>query len=529
MLLILLSAGEGGSESTMDWQPTQSLGADRAQGSAQMQDSDGEQRAFQGRGFGHLLGVTLTPPAERPSGQRNFSELTATLERLREIGFRIIEVGPSAGDAIASYLGGTDFSVFIRQDRPFITAHQLQKRDSLYLQEDLDLYRSFQIRIGDQLTAFSPFTYPDESSPAALNQLDLYGSKLSSEIGAAGLYYHSAFRTEGHPPAFDFRSLRIIQQPGNSPLSSPVVHFIPGKRQDESLDGLESILSASLESPQSIVLLPYDWLADQLESHPHMVTILQRYAEDQSLIFPHPKREEPSPDPAWPVILLILLFGSYFLHYRVNTTYRSSLFRYFINRRFFAENTLQYRIRSPLTGAILLIQHTVLSALVLLITAQNLFTPLGLEALMHRIPLLGSIPDQKLAIFLGGLVLSGVTLLLSSVWLQILNSRTRFSQSLTLYMWPLQINLPILFLMAGASLRGASEWWITLLFLIFLLVWLVGFNLAALDIARAMPKRRGVFRLSTTGLSLVLVFIAVGALLYYEPVTAALQLALALP
>src|SRR5690625_1600956 len=118
MLLILLSAGEAGSESTMDWQPKQTLAAVRAQGSAHMQDSDEEQQAFQGRGFGHLLGVTLTPPAERRSGQRNFSELTATLERLREIGFRIIEVGPSAGDAIASYLGGTDFSVFIRQDRP---------------------------------------------------------------------------------------------------------------------------------------------------------------------------------------------------------------------------------------------------------------------------------------------------------------------------------------------------------------------------------------------------------------------------
>lgn len=472
--------------------------------------------------IGHVLGIFMT---EAESSSATVTEL----EAFEEAGLVIFEVEGYAPESVLDFVRDSDHTLFARQNREFVTFYHLQTKDSVYYQEDLSLIKYYRGELGDRAAAFGLFTYPDERVPAIIQLLNLYSDRFDFSEDNPYLYYLSAYTDlTGYPASFSFRSTRLTDPPENS-LPSQVVHFMPDAADVQSLSDLREILEISLERSQSITLLPYSWFIRQAEQFDLFEQMIQSYTGSGNILAPLPRQPDERPSTNWPVILLILLLGSYLIHYRMSIYYRHSLLRYFINHNFFVASAIEYRLRSLAPGAVLFFQHVVICGLFTYLFAISVFTPLGLEAIYHSFPILNLFGNGAPGFFFSGMAAAFTLQSVSVLWIQITNKRTRLNQSLTFYVWPLHLNFIVVLLMTALHQAGSAEIWILIFSLLFVSILFFSFNIAALDIARFLTKFRVLYVISTVGLHLLLIVLLITAFLFYPPLSEPVGLALSLP
>jgi len=452
------------------------------------------------------------------------------LRYLKELASPYLRLKVQRRIILLDFVRNSDISLFIQQERPFVVSHLLQKRDSLYQQEDVELLQYYQRETGTSVVAFGLFLYPDERNPAHVQLLTTYARQLSERLGdEVNLYYRSAFSGYQESPAsFSFRSARMT---GRETISIPtqVIHFSPADTTLAALNDMVTLFQLTLETDQSIIFLPYSWLMNNINRYQLLENTLEAYIHESSILFPQPKVQQDHLQVNWIVILLILLIGSFAGHYHNNTTYRRSLFRYFTMHHFFTEDLLENRIRFVLPGAALFFQHVVLGGMFFYIVVTSFISPLGLQVLEKYFPMLFPFGISHLGVFASGLL---VTLLLQSIsasWIHLTNRKTRLSHAVTLYTWPLQLNLIIILIMTALYLTTEAGRTLTTFSLLFFLIWFLSFNIAALSIAKYVRNYRVIYIFLTVGIHFLLVVLLITAGVLYPPLSEPLRLALSLP
>jgi hypothetical protein len=471
----------------------------------------------------HYLGVYLT--------EADYQSVSSDeLLLFEELGISILEFEGIAPQRVVNLIDESQFRLFITQPRRFITAPELQRSDSLYFQEDLSFIQEYRAQIGEKAAAFGLFIYPDETSTLTLNLLNQYASRFQGiNNGELLLYYRSAFASQqNYPASYSFRSTHV-EAGKTEQITTQVIHFIPSSNSRESLSELKSVLELSIDRNQSIVFLPYNWLLIQLNEFELLGQILTTYSRNQTLLFAEPDISESAPSPNWVVIIFIVLFGTYIAHYHSSQLYQRSLLRYFTMHKFFIDDVMEYRIRTSISATILFFQHILITGLASYIVADILLSNLGIEALYYHFPILNLFGSGPLGIALFAIFFAAGIQLISVLWLHLINTQSRFSQAMTLYTWPLQINFIVLLILIAVYQSGGSETWAILFSICFILVCVVAFIIAALDIAVYITKYSLLYILLTVGLHVTLIIFLITVIFIYQPVSAPIRFVFLLP
>lgn len=452
------------------------------------------------------------------------------LGRLTSVGIGVVELELPTTSNLLFRVEKSDLLVLARQQRRFITSVDIQRTDSLYLSEDQEWIARLSDRLGSRFIAYAPFTYPNDLTPAGVVALDNYAGKIILPEGSLRLYYLSANSAQDpyEPHEYTFRSLRhglSNQVVGNS----TVFHLTAEGADHPTLDRFYQLLEYSLQMDESIILLPREWLTEQLERYEWFDDVLKSYTNEGKLLRLYPEAAGSTPAVNWDITLLLLLFGVVLLHIRFNPVYREALFRYFLSHRYFLEQIVEYRIRQVSISLLLFLQHALLTGIALHLWFHAVLSPLAKEMLYEQLGLLSLFGEGPLSLIVTGMTIAILYQAVSSLWLHLTSRKYRFRQLLAIYTWPLHLNLLNVLLMTAFYHGGASEGKISTLLILFMVIWVLGFVMSAFDIAGRIQRFRIIYLIGTAGIYLILHLVILVLALYYPPVAEILDMALQIP
>jgi hypothetical protein len=478
---------------------------------------------FQDNRIGHRLGVYF-------SEQEQASITSDQLSQLKDLGVSIIEIEGAAPPGWTDFVRNSDIYLLVRQNRAFVDTHELQTNHSLYIQQYISLIQFYLNEIGERAAAFGLFHYPYDKHSSGNRLLNLYVQEISAATGTdILLYYRSAYPDlEEYPGSFSFRSTRLTGRESGV-LPTQAIHFAPADTTLGTIRDMISIFQRSLETEQSIILLPYSWLMDSISRFELLEETLKAYTREERVLIALPSIPEEPLSVNWVVVLVIVLLGSYAILYHKNPAYQKSLFRYFVMHKFFTEDLFEHRIRSSVPGTVLFFQHGILGGLCAFIVSSFYITQLGMEAMFHHFPVISLFGSEPYGFFIFGMIITLLIQAASIGWIQLLNKKTRLYQVATLYCWPLQINMVTVLLMTTMYLTASSGIWIAVFSILFVAIWFVGFNVAALGVARYLKNYRIIYIIFTVGIHVLLLSLFVAAVFFYPPLNEPIRLAISLP
>jgi hypothetical protein len=362
------------------------------------------------------------------------------LDMFRSIGISIIEI---PGLSSTNHLSFDGFNLFLRNPLKYPTAYRLNMEKENMMQEVLSLYREVNNSYTGNIAALSLFSYPNENDAQFFAAASAFADTLSRHISTPLYYNSSKIAPELLPNNFDFTSGLISSNSNLGTLDNlQAVHFRPSENKREDFRVLEYLLNQTVRQSSSITILPAGWLLEKLTNVEGFDRILQSHMRGNVVELPLPDSEADTPPVNWSVVLLVLIWISFLIHYKNQPGYSAILMRYFTGHSFFVADVMEHRLRSSAPGFIILFQHSLLSGLALYIMSDTYFRDLGLDALTTYFP--GLIFDgmEYVSLFLIGTIIALLSHLVSVFWIYILNKQTsHISQVLNLYSWPLHVNL----------------------------------------------------------------------------------------
>lgn len=444
---------------------------------------------------------------------------------LEDLNIRLFEI---SDPEMAAYLthpryrflidAGPEFQV------PGILSEQLgRESDEFRLRMD-----EFRRQTGDRIAAVSLFRYPFETyngfPETAVAFVDSLGDAISEP-----LYYHSAFPGANLlPGGYNFTSKRADPNQAFH-TAFPVMHIVPSGNRYGTYDLLNKIFEELQTIDESITILPARWFFSQIEQHNDLRYLFRDFTSGNTITLPLPEQPESTPFMNWSVILLLLIWGSFALHFRYQPIYSQSMTRYFSNHPFFVNDVLENRLRNVLPGFILLVQHALLTGLFVFACVEVVVSSIGLQVIRHYFQPLMLLESTLLSLFLSAVLVAVFLQLMSVVWIYVSNKRlTSFSQILNLYSWPLHLNLLVVTFLVVFNMVGFDEIWTLILGAVFILIWFFSFNIAAIDSSKFLEKGRILFLSGTVGIHILLVISLFIYLLFtpsiLEPILFAIEL-----
>lgn len=374
-------------------------------------------------------------------------------------------------------------------------------------------YQRFEDEAPGRIAAANIFRYPFESYPNFNRSAQSLVDSLSPVISIP-LYYKSArFNINSRPDGFNFISERVY--PGQERLiDGSVVHFVPSDNLYDSFFYLHQTMNRLQEFDESILILPAPWLFSQLETRSELRYVFRDYTDGKSVNLPLPAKTRQQPPINWSIILLMLIWASFAVHFRYQPVYGLSIIRYFTNHSFFVTDIYEHRLRSVLPGFYLLIQHAAITGIFALASAELILSDLGFAVLKHHFPGLMMFGANTFSLFIAGILLAIVLQGISVLWIYFANTElTALSQILNLYSWPLHLNLLVVTLLIVCNQVGFNEYLILIFGVIFVLIWFFSFNIAVIDSSKFLQTAlsKALFLSLTAGIHLLLIL----GILYY--------------
>lgn len=431
------------------------------------------------------LGVTWDVPG-------NIDSAHTQLQQFHELGISILEIDSQPAPEIWNRINKLGFTVygnlginfpisrtFAEPDSSFVT--HLENRTSTYL-------------LQPSVKAIGLFNYGNIRTPVFLKAVSPYAAKISGTQNIP-LYFKTSTAPETEIPSISFPIVSVSVTPSN--YDSLVIStskndskylYNPSKELKPYLKPFKNFVTAVGPSAGNTIFVRSGWLFEMIKKYPQFSITLRSLSSDQEPVFPLPDEKIPSPDnSSLPMILLLLIWGTVALHYNTSPLYRKSLFRYFTAHKFFIDDIFNRHIRSPLPAIIIITQNALLISISLYVLFSELLTPMGQEAFFHYFTELAIVGQRPLSIFMWTLIIVLILCLISTSWLYFSHKKIRsFTQSATLYAWPLQLNF--LFCTATITFSATSGTvFISLLTALALLLVLLSYIFAALDINRFAP------------------------------------------
>ncbi len=423
-----------------------------------------------------------------------------------------------------------NFFILIGTSDRLVTMHTFETEMESYIESTLAKYRDFENIYSDKLAGLKLFHFPDDFSPSFKNLSENYIEVLSEEVNLP-LYYQSSkyLLDQGDVSPYRFVSTYHTESDIVTFLQNRVIYFEPEADDLAALQRLEKLLIQSFELNDSIIIIPSDWFYERLQVQPDLQLVFSNYAQGNLIPFPYPQIETQIPDLNVAVMLLLIIWVLIICLYIYRPNFTDTLYRYFLNHSFFATDTMENRNRNFSDAFIILLLHILTVALFFYTFSTQIFSKNGFEALSHNFPLLLISGSEPLSLFVLGLIVAIFSHVTSIIWIYLFNkSMNRIGQAIQLYAWGLSVNFIIVTLIVIFSFWNVNPFWIYILSALFLIVWLMSFNIASIDGARSLERRRILNILLTFGLHTILI---IGLILFlimtpeiYEPIKLAFQL-----
>lgn len=465
------------------------------------------------------------------------SQAVQQLQQFQDLGISVLELQQTPSDRLWSEINQRNLTVYADLNILFPTAHTFASSDSTF-------YR----RVRKKVRAFAA-----QPSVKVLN-LFAYGAihRVSFNKAASSFFNHfralrsirttyTDNRTTQSPDApadFYIYDIRLSPQnipspsiPGSSNIDS--YRYSPSAELRERFLPFKQVIQATATHPQKPFFLESSWLLSMMEKYPELETILSSLASEPDPVFPVPDESLPSPSPSpLPIVTLLLVWAILAFHYNMSPLYRKSLFRYFSGHTFFLNDIFRKHIRSPFPSLIIIIQNALLISAALFTMLINFWSETGLQSLHYHFPDLFFFTGEVYDIFIAS---CGITLIFSMIsifWLYFPHKSLRsITQIMTLFAWPLQVNIVLGTIAIGLHVSGGSgnATMIALLTGLMLVVCLGSFIVTSLDAVQSLSGKRLRYISSTTGLYLlVLAGLAIWLTAFNDPLWQAVELSLSL-
>lgn len=423
------------------------------------------------------------------------------------------------------------FYVLLTSDDPYHAPTALTNKRAEIADGILTRYRTAYRDISGRIAAVELIRYSDDRHPGFADAAAAIADTVSGFIDRP-FFYGSAYPSPdiSPPPRFSFYSVNVSPDNLDAYRSSAYTRFIPSNDDRQTLLALQQILEAKSELDNSIIEIPAGWFFERLESQPELSRVFLAHTEGRYLSFPLPAETQDRPGINWSVFFLFLIWITLLVHLKFLPLYAQSLPRYFLNHTFFVADVMENRIRTSMSGFIILIQHAFITGLFFYVSAEILISPAGLDVLERHAPYLFFLNDPLLSLFFAGLLTALVLQVISVTWIYLLNRKMHFlSQALNLYSWPLHINFVVVTLLVVLNQTGTAELWMASLSILFAVIWFLSFNVAAIDGIRFLPANQVTYFFLTVGLHTVIIGLLIWLVFYTPSVYEPLKMALTFP
>ena len=424
-----------------------------------------------------------------------------------------------------------DFYILLDTALPYQTVSQIDRNSKLIIENATSALEFLPEELKGRIAAVRLFEYPADYDPRFSTVSFPLIDSLRAEVQSS-IFYQSAFSDpKAGTSAFDFASGRIH---AGSELPdreiATVLLFEPSESKARSLAVLEQIFNRSLQFDENIVIIPSNWFFERAGNDPFFLPLIEAYLSGEQVIFPEPAKSALPPESNWPVFILIVIWVTFFLHYKYQPIYRAELPRYFLHHNFFVTDVGELRIRNGMLGVVVFAQHALISGLAIWLFADSLISERGLSAFSHHFPgwVYPGLESLSLALIGGTAIL--LSHFISIFWIHLPNKGiSNLSQTIHLYHWPLHLNLLNVTMMTFLYLVDLRNIWITFFFFLFLLIWFMSFNLAAFDATRFLEKFRGLYLSLTAGLHLIIWVFILWVFRFFPSIYEPLEMAFRLP
>ena len=431
------------------------------------------------------------------------SSFIAQLPELSRLGITVLELTHPVDERLLEAAEQAGMQVLVRSSWQFLTAHSLNANRQEFLETSRNLKAKYE-RF-PAVSAIGLYSYSASFEEDFVNELNQLLPLLRQDSSRLTLYELSTQPEVALRPLIEVSEINSEPNYGNV-LFSKV--FAP--------TDFESLTSILTQSPQ-LLFFDYSWFSDATQSYPPFVTSLRDYQLGEPFLLPLPTAQPPLFSNQWLILFFVLVLLSLGIHIYFSPSYKSLIFRYFTFHRFFVDDVMRYRERSPASGIVILVQHALLFGLMIAILAQQFISPVGLASFFDSLPALSIFGQSYFSLFfLSVMVALGIEIV-GLLWLFIPSSSMKhFSQVINLYAWVFHLDFLLLASILVLFLTQSSYLLIIILSIAFLLNWQLGFYLASTDSAGYLFKGKVRYIIYTFGLH-TLINIALIILLFIFP------------
>lgn len=438
------------------------------------------------------IGIRWAEPVDQ-------SEALSQLDTLNKLGVSYLEIGHQPDAEVWEKIDSLGYRVYGQIPISFPIVRTFAEPDSALIETISNYVNHYSAQV--PVKAIGLFKFGAVNQASFDTTLQPFVKQISENFKGE-LYYTTALN-ESVPfdKLVDFKiTVSQISYDSNFPIIDTTAQNIGAYsyRPREELSGYLKPFSRfidSLSNAPAPVFVNSEWLFSVLDKYPEFANTVKLYNSDAEFIFPTPNENiKKTADHSLIVLLLILIWGLFALNYHLSPVYRKSYMRYFTSHVFFVEDVMDRHIRTIGPSLIVLLQNILLAGICTYILGNQLFSPLGLEALFYHYPILLLFNNPSFSLFFMGCLFSLVLTLVSVLWIRISNKNVRQTrQVLNLYAWPLQINFFIVTIGVVLLTSGNSPFVMVILAALFALVHISAFIIAAIDTSKYLIKQRGLF------------------------------------
>lgn len=440
------------------------------------------------------LGVTWDIPTNPDSAQQQ-------LERFNELGISALEITELPSEDVWKHIDSLGFAVYANLDIQFPTTSTFSDPDSTFIENI-------------QQKSEASLSHPSVKAVGLFNNGNIYKTSFWKAISPFAeelkqvkdidLYHKSNTAASTDTTVVSSALITVPVTPSNfESLSLPTANvlgyqYAPSSEIKDRLTPFKHFVESVNLTQNTLIFFDSDWVHLITEKHPQTSEILLSITSESDPVFPLPEETLPTPEStSFPIIALLIIWGTVALHYNMSPLYRKSLFRYFFAHKFFIDDIFKRVIRSSMPAIIILVQNALLLGLAVYSTFSALITSLGQEAFFYHFPHLSLVGSNPLSIFLWTFILILLISFVGIIWLYFTHNKLNsITQIAIVYAWPLQLNF--LFCTVAVTFVSPSNPFTAIIFTILAtLLFLLSFIFTAMDISR-FSKSKVKYHLKTT-------------------------------
>lgn len=440
----------------------------------------------------HRIALTFT-------NHNSFVPSTEQLRLSQEAGITLLEVSDTSP---LSHADVQSFSLLYNLGIRYTTISSLKANVYSIIDESITNYQEFSSEVDFNIVAVNLFFFPDDFNIEFVNIASSVADSVGNAIQKPLYYQSSQYKNLPFPENFSFVS-EYFQTEKNifQNLFTPATRFVPSDNYLESIKALETLLINSLSLEETVIIIPAEWFFDALEKQPVLTSVFSDYASGHSIAFPYPAVENPSPDPNWEVIFLLLILTGLIAQHKYQPVSIQYVNRYFFNNSFFVTDIMEGRLRNITPALLFLGVHCIINGLFIFTLLELFISHNGFSVLSHYSDPFLPLTLQPVIIGFFSAIIALLIHSISVLWLFLLNKKmNQLNKVLNLYTWPFILHLLCTVVLVVLNQITHPNIIAYIIIALYLLTWFLGFGITAVNGARFLDKNRVLNLLLTIGI-----------------------------